>query len=292
MSVALALLSGFLHAAWNALAKRTRAERGATLATLTLALGVSAVALVIAPWRELPTAALGWTVLAGLGEAVYVFSLGMAYARGDLALSYAVTRASALVFVWPASFLAFGTRPGALDLVATLVVGVGVALCRPRAPTPARAGAAGEPSPPPRAGRLSLGWTLTTGAAIAVYHTGYSGAARAGADALPAFVVAIAIAMPLLWLTLGASVRADATRLLRTPALWLAGALCASSFLLLIVALEHAGSGPMLGVRNASVGFAVIFALVLGERPSAREWAGIATLGAGVAMFAVAEAGR
>ena len=99
-------------------------------------------------------------------------------------------------------------------------------------------------------------------------------------------------ALPLLWLALGDPVRAEARRLLRTPLVWVAGVLCASSFVLLILALEHAGSGPMLGVRNASVGFAVLFALALGERPSAREWVGIATLGAGVLLFAVAEAGR
>lgn len=274
VAVALALVSGLLHASWNALAKRTRLERGATLATLTIALLVGAIALGVLPWRAFPIAALGWTVVAGLGEAAYVTALGIAYARGDLALTYAVTRASALVFVWPASFVAFGTVPAPLEIAATVLVALGVSLCR---------------ASTPGSGRVALGWALATGAAIAVYHTGYAGAVRAGADAVPAFVVAIAIAMPILWATIGGPARADAVKVIRTPVILAAGTLCAGSFILLVVALESASSGPMLGVRNASVGFAVLFALALGERPSRRQWGGIALLGVGIATFALAE---
>jgi drug/metabolite transporter (DMT)-like permease len=70
------------------------------------------------------------------------------------------------------------------------------------------------------------------------------------------------------------------------------GGLCALSFLLLIAALAEEGSGRMLGVRNASVAFALLFALALGERPSPRQWGGIGLLVLGVLVLAVEPATR
>ena len=64
-----------------------------------------------------------------------------------------------------------------------------------------------------------------------------------------------------------------------------AGLLCAVSFLLMLEALTTADSGRILGVRNVSVGFALLFALAQGERLNRRQWLGILLLFAGVASF-------
>jgi drug/metabolite transporter (DMT)-like permease len=215
---------------------------------------------------------LPWVVLAGLGEAAYVYSLGMAYARGDLGLTYAVSRASALVFVWPLSVLVSGAPPTWVAVAATALVGVGILLTRP---------APGGPT------RWHLGWTLATGAAVAAYHTGYKGAVSTGATQTFAFVGALTLALPLLWWLAGAEVRAQVPALLKTPRMVVTGVLCAGSFLLLLEALVTADSGRILGVRNASVGFAMVLAVVRGERFTARQWAGVALLFVGVAGFGV-----
>jgi uncharacterized membrane protein len=271
----LALVSGFAHAAWNALAKTPGQERAATWATLALSW------LVALGWwafvgGSVDARALPWVVVAGLGEAAYVFALGVAYAKGDLALTYTVSRAAALVFIWPLTWCAAGTVPGALALAATGVVVLGIVL--------ARRDDTGD-------ARWHPGWTLGTGAAVATYHTGYNGAVDEGAAPAAAFAVALGIALPLLLVLLGSAVRAQLPAQLRRPRIGLAGVLCASSFLLLLTALVDAESGRILGVRNASVGFALLFAMARGERLGRRQWLGLLVLFVGVALFGVDQLG-
>ncbi len=273
----LALGSGAAHAAWNALAKTPGRERAATWVALALSFVVAVLVAVVgvivggAPvtltWSHAP-----WVVMAGLGEAAYVYALGMAYARGDLALTYAVSRATALVVVWPLSWLAFSTAPTPLAVAATLLVVLGTLLAR-------RQGDDGA--------RWHPGWTLLTGVAVAVYHTGYKGAVDGGASPVAAFVAALLLALPALFAVLGGDVRAQVPALLRRPRLHVAGALCAGSFLAMLVAMQAADSGRILGVRNSSVGFALLIALALGERPGRRQWLGLAVLGLGIAGFGI-----
>lgn len=268
----LALLSGLLHAGWNALAKSPGRERAATIAALLLAFVVALARLATLAHPVLEARHLPWVLLAGLGEAAYVYSLGMAYARGDLGLTYAVSRAAALVFIWPLTALVSGVSPSWLALVATGLVGFGIVFTRPANGATAR---------------WHVGWTLATGAAVAAYHTGYKGAVSAGATQTFAFVGALALAVPLLLVLAGREVRGQVPALLKTPRMLLTGVLCAGSFLLLLEALVTADSGRILGVRNASVGFAMVLALLRGERFSPRQWAGLALLFVGVAGFGV-----
>jgi drug/metabolite transporter (DMT)-like permease len=272
---ALALISGLLHALWNALAKRTRKERGAVLAILTVGWIAAGLGLFFVPGVVLPTGAVPWAVLAGLGEAAYVVSLGIAYARGDLALTYALSRGLALTAIWPLSGLAFGTVPSAIALTATLLVVASVWLCRPAT------------SSTGKGARLSIPWTIATGLAVGVYHTGYKGAVLAGAEPVTSFVVALSIAVPLLWATQGAVARGEALALARDARTYVAGVLSAGSFVLMIFALQAAESGRVLGIRNASVAFAVVIAFAMGERPTTRQWIGIAVMSAGIALFAL-----
>ena len=297
VAVLLALISGAAHAAWNALAKvvgkeHAGSERLATLVVLTFGLVTGLLALpgVALPMHALamPSAALPYVLLAGAGESAYVVSLGIAYARGDLSLTYAISRATALVVIWPISWLLFGTTPSALALGGTALVLLGIVLSAP----PRKA----DPSSP--SARWSVPWTLATGASVGLYHAGYKGAVEQGGSPIPAFVLALCIAVPLLWIVWwrgwggGLGPRISPTPLLSSKRLWLAGALSALSFILLIVALRTADSGRMLGVRNSSVGFAIVIALLLGERPSPRQWAGLVFLGLGVLSFGYEEIAR
>lgn len=265
----LALLSGLAHAAWNALAKTPGQERAATLAALIL----SFVAALLR-WATMTEATLRlehapWVVMAGLGEASYVYALGMAYSRGDLALTYTVSRAAALVFIWPLSFLAFDTSPTVHALAATALVGLGIVLTRKQSGSSA----------------WHVGWTVLTGASVAVYHTGYKGAVDAGATQVLAFLGALTVAIPALLLLVGGAVRAQLPALFVRPRMLLAGALCAASFLLMLEALATAESGRILGVRNSSVAFGLLFAVLLGERLERRQWLGVVVLFGGVALF-------
>ena len=252
------------------LAKTPGKERAATLTALILSLVAAVLRAITTDGAHLEVRHLPWLALAGVGEASYVFALGMAYARGDLALTYTVSRATALVFIWPLSLLAFGTVPSVLAGVATVAVIAGIALTRKPG--------AGE-------ARWHLGWTLLTGASVALYHTGYKGAVGEGATPVLAFVAAISLAVPLLLIAVGKEVRGQLPFLVREPRMLAAGLLCAVSFLLMLEALTTAESGRILGVRNVSVGFALLFALVQGERLVGRQWLGIVLLFLGVAAF-------
>lgn len=273
----LALVSGFAHASWNTLAKSPGKERAATLTALILSLLAAIVRWLFLSGTTLELKHLPWVAMAGLGEASYVFALGMAYSRGDLALTYTVSRATALVFIWPLSFVAFSTLPSWLAVGATALVCLGILLTRKKTE--------GKPT-------WHLGWTLLTGASVAVYHTGYKGAVEGGATQTLAFIGAISIAVPVLLFAVGRDVRGQIPSLLKQPRMIAAGVLCAASFLLMLEALAFAESGRILGVRNASVGFALLFALWLGERLTPRQWFGVAVLFAGVALFGLEQYGR
>lgn len=273
----LALVSGLAHASWNTLAKSPGKERAATLTALIISLLAAIVRWALMSGATLELRHLPWVAMAGLGEASYVFALGMAYARGDLALTYTVSRATALVFIWPLSFVAFSTTPSWLALVATVLVCLGILLTRKKS----------EARP-----TWHLGWTLLTGASVAVYHTGYKGAVDGGATQVLAFIGAISIAVPLLLIAVGREVRAQIPALVRQPRMIAAGVLCAASFLLMLEALAFSESGRILGVRNASVGFALLFALWLGERLTPRQWLGVTVLFGGVASFGLEQFGR
>lgn len=274
MAFALALVSGFFHASWNAIAHRQPDERAAAVVSFTLAGAVTLLGVALVPGQQLPLTAWPHWLLAGLGEVAYVYCLGQAYQRGDLALTYTASRAIALVVIWPLSFAVFGTSPSSASLLATALVGVGIAFAR---------------GAPQHGATVAWGWTLATGVAVGAYHTGYKGLVAAGATPLAAFGAPVMLAVPLLLVAVGPAVRRTARALVWRPWLWVSGALSAASFLLLIQALVTADSGRMLGVRNSSVGFALLFGLAQGERLSRAQWVGVVVLFAGVAVFAVAE---
>lgn len=277
----LALISGFAHASWNALAKSPGKERAATLTALIISLLAAIIRWATMSHTIIELKHLPWILMAGLGEATYVYALGMAYARGELALTYTVTRASALVFIWPLSLLAFSTVPSWLALAATALVTLGILLTKK----------SGDPQA--TTSGWHPGWTLLTGAAVAVYHTGYKGAVDGGATQVLAFIGAITIAIPILLIAVGREVRAQIPPLLKEKRMLAAGVLCAASFLLMLEALATAESGRILGVRNSSVGFALLFAVVFfKERMTSRQWLGVAVLFGGVAVFGIEQALR
>ncbi|MBL9039141.1 MAG: hypothetical protein JNG84_11535 [Archangium sp.] len=269
----LALASGAAHAGWNALAKSAGSERAVPVAALSVAWVASLMVAAVMPGAHLELGSWPWLVLAGGGEAAYVVCLGLAYRHGDLALTYSLTRASALVFIWPLSWLAFSVAPTGLALVATALVALGIALVR---------------KPASGTSRWHPGWTLATGASVALYHTGYKGSLEGGTSELIAFICAIALALPLIAVFIGREARRQVPAVLRQPRVLAAGLLCGTSFVLMLFALANAESGRILGVRNASVGIAVVLALLLGERLSARQWLGLAVMSAGVVLFAFA----
>jgi drug/metabolite transporter (DMT)-like permease len=268
------LASAFLHAAWNALVKREREPQGAVLGVLAAALVFSGIAALVLPGGGLPgRGALLWGVGAGAFEAVYFVTLGEALARASYGAVYAIARGGALVLVWPvaAALLEepFTARSGA----GAALVGAGVVLVA----------AAGHE----RATRGGIAFAVACAASIAGYHVCFDRALAAGAAPAPLFALAFAVALPPVWaqarLAGRVAVGLDRRAVLR---LGLAGALATASFLLFLVGLAASGAGVALTLRNTSVVFAQVFALLLGEGVPRRQLLGSALVVAGAALVA------
>jgi uncharacterized membrane protein len=300
--IALAILSAVVHAGWNALAKSVHSARAATLLTLTFALPVAAVAAYFGGGFALPPKEVwGYLAMSGGGEVFYVITLGIALERGELGLTYGVSRATAMMLVWPFAMAFFGVSISLAGVIASLLVLSGIALCRPvkqpASPSTVQSTAASKAAPvvapvgqPSGASKspIALPWTLLSGLGVAIYHTGYKGSVIRHFPPTTTFLWTLIVAVPCLWLLLGKSQLREVKRLLGKHALrmMLSGAGAASSFLLALFALTTKHSGVVLGVRNSSVGFALLFALLLGERPSKRQTFGLALFMASVPFFA------
>jgi drug/metabolite transporter (DMT)-like permease len=270
------LASAFLHALWNALLKRERETRVATVGVLAVSM---LTALAIMPFDSRPAfadpLALGWALGSGGFEALYFVTLGLALERAPLGVAYTIARGGAIVAVWPISILWLGEpvdAPGVLALVA-IALGLG-ATSWPQRGTAVAGGGSG------------LVFAALCAVSIAGYHVCYKCSLARGASPAALYATSLEEALAANLAALGPPRqrrRADVTRA-RGPILAFAGAVCSASFLVFLGALAGGGAGAVLTLRNTSVLFAQAMGWRLGERPDARRLigAGLVVLGAGL----------
>lgn len=67
------------------------------------------------------------------------------------------------------------------------------------------------------------------------------------------------------------------------------GIICATSFLLILLALESVDAGYVLTLRNASILFALLLAWQMGEKLMPRHWLGAGCIAAGAVLLGLAE---
>ena len=272
-ALALVLTSALLHALWNALLKRSRNVEAMSLGISVVALTLTAAAVPWLPGRVLPGhRALGWALGAGLFEGCYFLALIRALERAPLGFSYTWMRGSAVLVVWPVSMLFLGEtlRVRSSLGVAGVCLGLGCL------------GLGG--------GRHARGWAwaVTAGLFIGAYTLCYKLALDAGAHPVALFAIACALSLPI---QLAVRVARLGPRAALAPPeqkglTLLAGILCTASFILYLQALGMAGAGAMSTLRNTSVVFAVVCSGLLGEKPSARQWAGACLVALGAAGLA------
>jgi drug/metabolite transporter (DMT)-like permease len=267
------LASAFLHASWNAMLKREHRPQGAVLGVLSSALVFAAAAAWVRPGRGFPAVeGLLWTGAAGLFEGLYFLSLAAALSRASYGAVYAIARGGALLMVWPAAALWLNEPFTGRGAAGAILVGLGVAAVA----------LAGHD----RASRAGVALAAVCATTIAGYHLCYDRALLAGASPAPIFAVALGVALPLVWAAarLGGEVAPagnwrDAIRRVA------AGAVATASFLLFLDGLSLSGAGAALTLRNTSVVFAQLLAILLGERIPARQWIGAAFVAGGAAVL-------
>lgn len=280
--IALVLLSAFLHALWNALLRLEREKDRALVAAIAVATLFAAVvagvrwglgAVPFASWSG-----VGFTLGAGVLEAIYFVTLARAMELGKLGVVYTVSRGGAVLVVWPASVALFAEVATLPATVGSLLVLAGLAA--------SGLGARGDGRGNPRA---AVAWAVACAASIAGYHLAYKAALREAVNPSACFALSLAVSAVISVTRLGGSGR-DGLRALvrrRWPRLLLLGLACGGSFLILMEALAIGGSGYVLTLRNTSVLFAAGMAWLIGERPARAEVAGAALVAAGAALIAL-----
>lgn len=282
MIVALVLLSAFLHAAWNALLRlEPEKDRALAVAVTVATLFAAAVAGVRWALGSVPFASLtgiGFTLLAGVMEAIYFVTLARAMDLGKLGLVYTVSRGGAVLVVWPVSIALFAEAATLPAMVGSALVLVGLALSGLGARRDGRGNVTG-----------AVTWAVACAASIAGYHLAYKAALREAVNPSACFAVSLGVSAALNLARLGGGGRQGLRALIRRrwPRLLVIGLGCGGSFLILMEALARGGSGYVLTLRNTSVLFAAGMAWAIGERPARAEVAGAALVAAGAALMAL-----
>lgn len=279
MAAWLILASAFLHALWNARLKR-QPEMDVAGSVIFLVTGLSGLVAALVTWLAGSTpfasaGAVGWSLAAGVCEAGYFTLLVIAFRLAPLGTVYALSRGVAILATWPLSVLWLGetvTVP-ALAGTAALLAGLGLSAFRVAAP-----------------GRGML-LALCCGGFIAGYHLCYKLAITQGGAPAAVFALSLSVAVPVNIALLPKGRRARLLPLWRARFLPLTGLgmMCAASFLLILLALELAGAGYVLTLRNASILFTLLLAWRMGESTTARQWLGAALIATGAALLGLVE---
>jgi drug/metabolite transporter (DMT)-like permease len=279
--IALVLLSALLHATWNALLRLERDKDRALVAAIAIAtLFAAAVAGVRWQLGEVPFGSLrglGFTVVAGVFEAMYFATLARAMERGKLGVVYTISRGGAVLAVWPLSVALFAEVVTGPAMAGSLCVLVGLALCG------LGAGGGG-----PAGQRGAIGWAVACAVSIAGYHLAYKAALTSAVNPSACFALSLGVSAAINLARLGMPGRRALWGVVRArwPRLIAMGLVCGGSFLILMEALAIGGSGFVLTLRNTSVLFAAGLAWWIGERPARLELFGAALVATGAALMA------
>jgi drug/metabolite transporter (DMT)-like permease len=281
-AVLLVLASGFLHAVWNLLTKRSGDKKTFLWAAQT----VSALLYLPWAWHDLARTALtpeGWLflLLSVLLHGLYLHLLAATYDAGDLSQVYPIMRGTSPLLVPLAGVLLLGeplTVPGWLGVFAIVA---GIALLSEAGPRPGAANAAGRSRKAPLL-------ALAVGLAIAAYIVTDK---LALAHVTPAVLIEatnIGNAIALLPAVLRSGrVKSEARR--HGWSMLLGGALMPSGYLLFLFALSLAPVAVLALMREIGTVFgAALGVAVLKERSGVRRMLASCLITAGVIALGAA----
>ncbi len=125
-----AIMSGFLHAAWNALAQRSNDAAAAMIAQICVAGFAGAIACVFIGWPN--SGVWHWMALGSVANAMAMLLISAAYKRGDYAVTYGISRATAPWVLMPLSLWVSDRSFGLLGVLGVATISVGVLLAAMR----------------------------------------------------------------------------------------------------------------------------------------------------------------
>jgi drug/metabolite transporter (DMT)-like permease len=268
------MLSALLHASWNAIVKSSADPRGALAASI---IGAAAPAACVLAVTGLPPAkVVPWLAAAPSVNISSMAFTARAYAAGDFAVVYPLIRGLVPLILALVTPPLFGEQLAPLKLAGIATVSVGIA---------ALAWAAGS-----RAGRLDLrAFLLAAPAALmtAAYVLIDTQAARQGGAPI-AYAAAASVVNAGAMAVFDGVRRRDVLANLRRHARVAAssGTLSTASYLLFVWALARAPAALAATLRESSILFAVLIAvLLLGERVGGAKLAAIGLVLLGVVLI-------
>jgi drug/metabolite transporter (DMT)-like permease len=276
----LVLGAAVLHAGWNALTKRA-----ADPVVFLWWVGVIAsavytpIALVTLAGHGFSAAAAPFVIGTIVLHALYFWSLGRAYATGDLSVVYPVARGLGVALVPVAALLLFDERLSPLGTLGVALVAVGIFVLHWRRGAWSRAAFLAS----------GTGWALATGVLIAAYSL----LDKAGVARLhPLAYIWLMEMGSCILLTPVALARPDAARRewrANRAAIAAVALMSPTGYLLVLFAFQFSKTGYVVAARELSIVLSAIIGTVwLREGDPGRRLTGAAVVLAGVACVALA----
>jgi drug/metabolite transporter (DMT)-like permease len=279
-ALVLVLGAAALHASWNALATRAGDPVVFLWCVGTLASALYApIALTVLARQGFRAAAIPFVIGTIVLHALYFFTLGRAYASGDLSLVYPIARGLGVALVPLAALGLFDERLSRLGALGIGLVAAGIFSLHWRPGAWTRAALRGS----------GTGWALATGVLIAAYSLlDKGGVARISPLAYIWLMEVGSCAL----LTPVALARAEAIRKewrANRAAIAAAALMSPTAYLLVLFAFQLAKTGYVVAAREMSIVLsAIIGSLWMKEGALGRRLAGAGLVLAGVACVALA----
>lgn len=275
--IALMLVAGAFHACWNLVAKSVIVDRYIFLVTVTTCTGI-----VLLPWAflHLPSTsvlgpAVGYVLVRGLTDAIYIFALSRCYQSLDLSLAYPLVRGIGPLVATLLAVVLLGERPALVGLIGIAVSSIAIGSMAWTGRASRDRALAGSTQPPSPARTIGGGpfWIGLTGLMIGSY-TVIDKAAMVYWDPVSylcfvELVAAVILGTP----TLLRGHRLAVVETVRHHYLAVIGcAVCVSvSYVLALVALKHAYASYVAPLREVSVLFGVFMGIVILKEKRARR---------------------
>jgi drug/metabolite transporter (DMT)-like permease len=278
-ALVLVLGAAVLHAGWNALTKRAGDPVVFLWCVGVLASALyTPIALTVLARQGFRAAAIPFVIGTILLHALYFFTLGRAYASGDLSLVYPIARGLGVALVPLAALGLFDERLSPLGILGVSLVAAGIFCLHWRPGAWTRATLHG-----------GTGWALATGVLIAAYSLlDKGGVARISPLAYIWFMEVGSCTL----LTPVALARADAMRKewrVNRATIAAAALMSPTAYLLVLFAFPLSKTGYVVATREMSIVLSAIIGSVwMKEGALGRRLAGAAIVLAGVVCVALA----
>lgn len=276
LPILIIILSAFLHAAWNALLKKSPHQQS-TILIIFLVSGIISTLLVPILGISLPDnrAALWLAVGAGVCEAAYATTLVLSLQTSSLGLAYTIIRSGAMICVWLLSTTVFHEQLNGGIFCGVALVFVGMLITSMI-----------------RKEQLShwrdAVWPYLSAVSIGLANLCYTGAMKFDISPVPLFAISMWVSLPFLLLFNGKKgvTVARQTKGGKLQIVIIAGIICTASFLIFLWGIHQTAAGYATTLRNTSIIFAVFLGRLMGEKTKKRQWLGVILVMLGALLLA------